>query len=303
MGFLDLPNTHLNVARSGAHASEMLQQAEDLVAKIQASNQIDYDNDWKLISVLIGSNDVCQLPCTNDSLGEPDIWIQNITTALDYLKDNLPRTFVNLVQLSNIDDNMRDTTRNMTYGPTCASFYEEACPCSSFGANSIGDEFVETLLQYRQNIESLINSGRYDDSVGNFTVVLQPLLTSIEFSMEHSGETDLSSVAVDCQHFSAKGSAEIARALWNNMLQRVGEKTTILKQPYTEITCPTDVEPYFFTSKSSHYVVAQSGKLNSCSVDFFTFNLIIIIGSPHLIPLPIPILLVVVVSILYVNVL
>lgn len=254
MGFLDLPNTHLNVARSGAHASEMLQQAQDLVAKIRANEQVNFDNDWKLISVFVGSNDICQLPCTNDSLGEPDNWIQNITTALDYLKDNLPRTFVNLVQLSNIDENMRDATRNTTYGPICASLFLETCPCGSFGANSIGEEFVDILMQYRQNMESLVSSGRYDDDgVGNvnFTVVLQPLLTDIEFAMEHSGETDLSSVAADCQHFSAKGSAEIARALWNNMLERVGEKTTILKQPYTEITCPTDEEPFFFTSINS----------------------------------------------------
>ena len=34
-------------------------QAEDLVAKIQAHPDIDVENDWKLVSLFIGGNDLC----------------------------------------------------------------------------------------------------------------------------------------------------------------------------------------------------------------------------------------------------
>lgn len=248
--FLDLPNTRLNVARTGAHASEMLQQAQDLVAKIRASDQVDFNDDWKLITIFIGSNDICQLPCIDDPLGDPENWIQNITTALDYLSDNLPRTFVNLIQLTSIGDLMRQVLTNTGYGLVCANLFESfVCDCGPYNSPSFEDEFTELLLQYMANLEELAGSGRYDVS-DNFTVVLQPFqMTTIVNTID--GEADLSSFTPDCSHLRPEGNRNLAVGLWNNMFERVGEKSSTLRLPNTEIFCPTDEQPFLFTSLNS----------------------------------------------------
>lgn len=249
VNFIDLPNTRLNVAQTGAQASEMLSQAQNLVRKMRESDQVDFDNDWKIVTFFIGSNDLCQLPCINDPLGEPDNWIQSVTRALDYLQENLPRAFVNVIQLPHYGDNMREAVRNSALGPNCAFFFGLICNCSTFGENSIGDRFDEILLEYRKNLGDLIDSSRYDVS-DNFTVVLQPFPTRWVFE-EIDGEPDLSLLGADCSHLSPSGNRDMAIALWNNMFERVGEKSSTLRIGDMKMICPTDEEPFIFTSKNS----------------------------------------------------
>ena len=102
--------------------------------------------------------------------------------------------------------------------------------------------------QLREDLESLIDSGRYD-TADNFTVVLQPFQTSIVFN-EVNGQRDLSHFAIDCFHLSAEGNRNFALGLWNNMLQRKGEKNKVLSLPVNEIACPTDENPYFYTAQN-----------------------------------------------------
>lgn len=245
------------MAETGAHASDMLQQARDLVRKIRENDGIDFYNDWKLVTMYIGANDICQLPCINDTDGEPQVLIQNIKSGLDYLRDNLPRTFVNAVPLSNIPETARTIVTSSTIGPVCESFYEGTCPCV-YGEMSIGERLDIILIQYQQNLQALVESGRYD-GFDNFTVVLQPFSQSVQLYVVNN-LVDTSSFAVDCTHFSAKGNREFAIGLWNNMLEKVGGKSTRLElQPMIKINCPTDEEPFLFTAKNSRKLLVGQG--------------------------------------------
>ena len=40
-------------------------QARNLVAKMKASSDVDMDHDWKLVTLFIGGNDLCQY-CGNE---------------------------------------------------------------------------------------------------------------------------------------------------------------------------------------------------------------------------------------------
>ena len=59
----------LNVAVGGAVNTQMPGQAENLVDKLQndpdIEGDIDYENDWKLITMFIGGNDLCR-SCQNE---------------------------------------------------------------------------------------------------------------------------------------------------------------------------------------------------------------------------------------------
>eukprot|EP00731_Ephydatia_muelleri_P038255 Em0695g1a len=52
-------NSRLNVAVSGAVSSELLAQAYTLINKIKADTSININTDWKVITLWIGGNDLC----------------------------------------------------------------------------------------------------------------------------------------------------------------------------------------------------------------------------------------------------
>jgi phospholipase B1 len=234
----------LNVAESGAHASDLLEQAQELVRRIRESDEIDFENDWKLVTIYIGLNDLCTT-CIESTDGEPDVWIQSVKDGLDYLQDNLPRTFINLVQLLDIGDVIR-ALADPVLGPVCSSFYRFTCPCVT--------EFDSITQQYQENLRSLVSSGRYDQSDG-FTVVLQPFQSTFEIG--GASGLNLSFFVADCFHYSPSGNRELAIALWNNMFERVGEKTSTLTIPQ-EISCPTDEQP-FLQSKFMESSIDEGG--------------------------------------------
>ena len=60
--------SQLNVAEPGATNRGMAGQAETLIAKLRDDNStegdVDFDNDWKVITMFIGGNDLCRI-CEN----------------------------------------------------------------------------------------------------------------------------------------------------------------------------------------------------------------------------------------------
>uniref|UniRef100_A0A8R1HX78 SGNH hydrolase-type esterase domain-containing protein n=1 Tax=Caenorhabditis japonica TaxID=281687 RepID=A0A8R1HX78_CAEJA len=82
----------LNQAIPGAEAIDIITQARSLVHIIQAHKEIDVKNDWKLINIFIGANDMCAY-CEQEENGphSKELWKKNVITAVQILKDNLPR--------------------------------------------------------------------------------------------------------------------------------------------------------------------------------------------------------------------
>lgn len=247
-GFTDLPNTRFNVARSGAQTPEMLQQAQLLVRKMYERNATSFESDWKLVTMYIGANDICKVSC---NASDVDYMVGNITAALDYLRINLPRTFVNLVQLIDIGAAARSFA-STPLGETCQAFFRGvACPCLDFGDNG-GQLFETKVSQYQQRLRDLVGSGRYESE--SFTVVLQPFQEQFELQVV-DGVANIDFSAPDCTHLSPAGNRDVATALWNNMLERVGEKTSIIRPSAVEMICPTNEQPFLFTALNSSKII------------------------------------------------
>lgn len=84
----------------------------------------------------------------------------------------------------------------------------------------------------------------------DFTVVHQPF--GLNASVFRDSRTaDISIMAIDCIHFSQKGHAVLANALWNNMMQPESQKAIGLKPLYQEFECPTEDNPYLRTYYNS----------------------------------------------------
>ena len=212
------------------------------------ANRLD---DWKLVTILIGYNDICSVCMdfsSQDIDGAPDQFSSNVMVALDYLRDNLPSTFVNLVQITDLGALRREAPQaSSPLAPTCTFFVDTICPCFSRLTHNGNTMFDNIVQRYRQNLQSLVESGRYRQS-RDFDVVLQPFQRTLELD-SNGGNDPLSFLANDCSHFSPTGNRLAAISLWNNMFERVGEKSDTLSLATAgRIHCPTNKQPYFATS-------------------------------------------------------
>ena len=230
----------LNVGVSGATTRDVLNETILLVERVRNTPGIDFDNDWKLVTVFIGNNDVCDFSCLTGSLNLVQEWVDNIDQSLVYLRDNLPRTFVNLMQMTRI-------TAALDYVeafPPCQPFAASICPCIFANASAVAmtDVVVE---RFQEQLSALVDSRKYDLS-NEFTVIVQPFLANSRPLQDENGNTVISNAAIDCVHLSPSGNRLYATALWNNMLQDVGAKDTAILRD-GPIMCPSQESPYFST--------------------------------------------------------
>ncbi|XP_046392278.1 phospholipase B1, membrane-associated-like [Ischnura elegans] len=241
----------LNVAVAGAIDDDILYQAQVLVKRMRNDPAVDMKNHWKVITMLIGANDICIFLCTDPVRHHSDMHLKQIRAALDYLQQNVPRTLVNLVLVPDIMSlgHMRNKPQ------VCEIMHALECPCL-FGANAASKAQLvnATIHGYRKVERELIESGRYDTR-DDFTVVLQEYTEiAVTDDMKDSNgyaTMDLSLFSVDCFHLSQRGNAYAANALWNNMLEPVGFKAKHWAPEFQTVKCPTADSPYIFTNKNS----------------------------------------------------
>ena len=94
-------NAHLDMAVLGSTAINLTTQAHLLIQKLKNDPSYDFDHDWKLLTILIGGNDIC-FYCSDEE-GLPENFMGLVREALDYLHDTVPRIMVNMMTLFNID--------------------------------------------------------------------------------------------------------------------------------------------------------------------------------------------------------
>ena len=178
-------------------------QAQRLVQRFKESTEVDFNNDWKLITLFIGGNDLCRYG-NDKALHSPQRYIDEIRAGIDILYKEMPRTLVNLV--SSIDSAQ---VKNLNIGLVCTVLHKFLCKTAAFPES---DEFEKELNavfeQYSNYTNNLIRPGKWDGR-DDFTVVVQPMFQEFKIIYTESGEPDLSYFAPDCFHFSAKGHGNL----------------------------------------------------------------------------------------------
>ncbi|CAL1539077.1 unnamed protein product [Lymnaea stagnalis] len=234
-----------NVAVSGAKSGEMLEQAQRLVTLLKESSNVDFNNDWKVITLFIGGNDLCDW-CDNKDEYSAEKYAAHLQDTLDYLHASVPRAFVNLVEVLNLEM-VKDLADNLL----CAAVHFFVCNCAANPKSQADlDELIRLREGYQKAARDLVATGRYDTNE-DFTVVLQPFYRETFTPRTTNGQPDMSFFASDCFHHSKKGQQAAAEALWNNMVEPVGSKR-LNWMPGEPIECPSEEKPYFFTAKNSN---------------------------------------------------
>ncbi|XP_065341337.1 phospholipase B1, membrane-associated-like [Cloeon dipterum] len=249
-GLSQTPNARFNVAVNGAMDQDLPFEAVELVRRMRADRKIDFQNSWKLITVWIGTNDLCSDYCYNPSQGA-DTHMKNLQKTLDYLYEHVPKAFVNLVSAPYIPSyaKMRDLPN------LCLSILPIVCSCL-FGGNEAEKLRNVTLMtrQFQRVEQMLVESKRYDGR-DDFALEFQPTYQDILFPSVRLNNglltTDYSYLAVDCFHFSQKLHAVAANTLWNNLFEPPWAKSTTWKPLFKKFLCPSSEKPYLVTRQNS----------------------------------------------------
>ncbi|CAJ0586666.1 unnamed protein product, partial [Mesorhabditis spiculigera] len=241
-------NAGIPGAKSLPGGNNLTGQAMDLVQKIKYhSDTIDIKNDWKLISIFIGGNDVCGW-CThpyNDGDTSPQSYAEGIRNAVKVLKDNLPRTIVQLMGFMHMDL-LRQIDNGQFF---CQALHVFECHCE---ADQVSDDDLRNVsISYQIEAQKIEDSQMFDGD--DFTFVIQPWFEEVDKIPHVKNESILDFFAPDCFHFSQLGHSIVAHNLWNNMLEPVGQKTRYMPLDLYEphLSCPDPKCPFYRTHKNS----------------------------------------------------
>ncbi|KAF6210451.1 hypothetical protein GE061_013557 [Apolygus lucorum] len=243
------PTTALNVAFPVSADQDAITQAMTLVQKMKYTRGVDFQEDWKLVTMFFGANDVCSGQCFDKEHYSPAAHAHKLMRALDYLQENMPRAIVNLVPVLDVSVSVR-IQRSLV----CRMLHRLFCSCFH-RPGDVMSSIIKITRQYQKQEQLLISSGRYNVKP-DFTVVLQPFMTMFNAPRNVSARSQQvipnSYITHDCFHFSQKGHALATNLLWNNMLEPLGEKSVHrMDYPLQKLYCPTDANPYIFTQNNS----------------------------------------------------
>ncbi|KAM4690558.1 phospholipase B1, membrane-associated-like [Rhinophrynus dorsalis] len=241
-----LEDTGLNLAVTGANSFLLPHQTRRLIDTIRSFPGVHYEQDWKVVTIFIGSNDLCDY-CKNKSLFSVDSFIQSLTESLDMMQEELPRSIINVVQLFQLEK-LRDVN-DRSFGCLLQKIF---CSCVVRPKENSSEllEVIDQRKQFQEKLEQLLGtSGRYEGKK-DFAVVLQPFLKDVEPAADHNGHIDYSFFTPDCFHLTVKGHEQLAKGLWNNMLQPEGKKFHMKTfSEDVQLVCPSEDQPYIYTRK------------------------------------------------------
>ncbi|XP_034436673.1 phospholipase B1, membrane-associated-like [Hippoglossus hippoglossus] len=276
MGKEQSPQAFLNQAVAGAKSKDIPSQVRTLVKMMKNDSRINFESDWKVITLFVGGNDICD-HCYNSLLYSAESYVQSVRESLDYLHKQVPRALVNLVEPLHIIP-----LREMHMDPSlkCPTLLVEIlCPCVILPKpKSKAFQMLDDINRiYQRSLQDLVESGRYDTR-SDFTVVVQPFLRKIILPRLPDGRPDRSFFSADCFHLSQKAQTLFARSLWNNMLEPLGNKTS--QQDFNadiNLKCPTKTSPYIRTFNNSDYRYTPSptpGPIKNWGSDFSCVDLV-----------------------------
>ncbi|XP_058846609.1 phospholipase B1, membrane-associated [Acipenser ruthenus] len=237
-----LNETGFNLAVTGANTYEFPDQTRHLIDTFKNFSGMNYNEDWKLLTILIGNNDLCDY-CKNKTLFSVESFIHNLTVALDMLYEEMPRMLVNLVEILPLEG-LRDLKKETLGCLLQRSF----CSCLILPPDNSTElkELIEMNSVFQKKMEELIASGRYDKR-DDFAVILQPYAKNAVPPRLPDGKVDFSYFTPDCFHFTIKGHEEMAKGLWNNMFQPEGKKDILDTFTNIKANCPPVDHPYIYT--------------------------------------------------------
>ncbi|KAG5875475.1 hypothetical protein JTB14_002985 [Gonioctena quinquepunctata] len=197
-------DSQFNVAEFGAVSKNMPYMAEVLVRRIKEDPRVDMKNHWKMITHMIGDNDFCSEICYyNNPYDALEKHRKDLIRVLRILRNNLPKTIVNIVP----PPNLRVFTAMTDLPPTCIFTHSLYCPCiEGLLYRSKQAIFLDIMEKWQKIDIEVANMQEFDTN--DFTVIPHMFITNYTFPTTAQGTIDYGYLSADCFHLSEKGHAK-----------------------------------------------------------------------------------------------
>jgi len=213
--------THLNGAQSGATVEDVPAQIDYIAQQLRTtySKSVDLANDWKILTIFIGANNLCDA-CKNHTHSQPDFFEQQLRNVLDKVHSQIPRVFVNIMLLFNISQ-VWDVMMSSSYCELAVKYFTTSeCGCLTDHSTPVQRTAMDIFgAEYNKRMYK-IEADWTAKNLSDFAVVVQPCLEKLP--IKQGGVEFLS--ALDCFHPSADADTAFSIGLWNNMLQSRDQK-------------------------------------------------------------------------------
>ncbi|KAI8084633.1 uncharacterized protein BX664DRAFT_266357 [Halteromyces radiatus] len=198
----------LNGALSGAMSFNLQTELGYVLSQMKSISGIDVQNDWKMITIQIGSNDQCaSCNSTHASQVTADQYGANIENAILTIKNGSPRTIVNLVGVFNVSQVFPLSQKSglnycvMTNNDPSTIRNLKECSCSADSNHQAMDELAAS---YNVKLQALAEKYKAQPN-GTFAVVYRPANVNImSFPIDALSN-------YDCFHPSQKGHEWMAK--------------------------------------------------------------------------------------------
>ncbi|CAO3634601.1 unnamed protein product [Mucor fragilis] len=247
----------LNAAQSGARSLNLNHQIDYIMSYLDNVYKAGgaKPTDWKLLSVFIGSNDICH-SCT-EITSLPPAFSVNVLAAIERIRTSMPNVLVQIVGMMRVQDIVVNTANFTDYcQPIPGSNFvghDHECECSHSAANlTIMSDLFPQYNQALQGVAQHFQSSVFEADQ-QFAVVYQPLLVDIfsfpieairyDTVVEACVQTTqlLGCSNIDCFHPSTLAHKWLSKMLWKMMFMQPDQKQEILKfDANAPIFCPTD---------------------------------------------------------------
>ncbi|KAL7047264.1 hypothetical protein ACKWTF_002852 [Chironomus riparius] len=236
-----------SVAEPGAISFHTIQQAKNLVKRMRSDPLVDISKHWKVITIMIGSNDFCLDVCYYDNQDKLiDDAERNMIHVLRIIRENLPRTLVNV--LIPVDVGLLFTFKQIS--PECKGFHYAECPClASVTQFKKIKRTLRTIRLWKERIVKVVDMEEFHNR-DDFEVNLIKFTKNARLPDAKHNITDYTLLSQDCFHLSQRGHSYFAMNLWNQMLTKENERPSTTSFNYADFKCPTYENPYFRTRKN-----------------------------------------------------
>lgn len=150
-----------NAAEAGAMSIDTIHQAKNLVKRMRSDKNVNIKKHWKIITVMIGGNDFCLENCYHDNQNEiVEKAGRDLKIVLRILRENLPRTLVNVVLPPDVSILTRMTNRP----DACKTLHYFECPCMfSLTHFRTRERSVDTIKRWNKKIEEVTKMPEFHD--------------------------------------------------------------------------------------------------------------------------------------------
>eukprot|EP00834_Sanchytrium_tribonematis_P001284 NODE_30_length_37342_cov_0.449507.p11 type:complete len:361 gc:universal NODE_30_length_37342_cov_0.449507:28698-27616(-) len=247
-------NDGLNLAATGALASDIMRQAIEFVKRVEKNYQKDSKlrHKWKIVALWIGLNDQCKYCDRKKS----DIkhFETYIRQAIDYIRKHLDYVIIDLISLWNLEK-LVDLSLDH---PSCKSslrqmFFKLHCKCAYGKKAVLGlkgmKAYQESQNSVLKNIANDFQSGEawaplqdWTGTSDNFKIIYDP--SSEEMNLQDYHWSIASST--DCSHPNKHTNERLASVFWHNLFLKNNQKLKSQNWGYgrnhVRLTCPTKIQ-------------------------------------------------------------